>query len=474
MKFEPSNDRYLTVAVYGLICALVVSVFAVALFNLSDVWAALRTFWRVLKPIVYGIVFAAIISMPARFFEERVFAFLDRVPRAPSQKLPRPVSRFIRRVRSVTHRNPSFKRGCALAVTYAIIVSFIIGFTVLVVPQVITSYRELTEVAPKYLASAQRWLDNVLDSLPLASIDTGIDLPGAPQPDIEDVERALRSPTNPLSLTVDEAASNETGRLVRDIGASGLRLDLSDIIKRGLALALGLMSDAMPQILGMLGTVVTELKNIALGLIISFYLLFRREKLLAQLLKFMSSWLPAPAVEALAKVGRITGRTFTEFVSGKIIDAIVIGVLCTVSMLIFRMPYPALIGMLVGTTNVIPYLGPFLGAVPGAIIIFIVNPTKAVWFVLLIIVLQQLDCNFIEPYIVGDKTGLASIYIITSVIVMGGIFGVPGLFLGVPAFAVIYALVKDWSEGRLAKKSLPTGTVAYADDAEIAPDTESS
>ena len=186
----------------------------------------------------------------------------------------------------------------------------------------------------------------------------------------------------------------------------------------------------------------------------------------------MSSWLPAPAVEALAKVGRITGRTFTEFVSGKIIDAIVIGVLCTVSMLIFRMPYPALIGMLVGTTNVIPYLGPFLGAVPGAIIIFIVNPTKAVWFVLLIIVLQQLDCNFIEPYIVGDKTGLASIYIITSVIVMGGIFGAGP----VPWRTGVCGDICAGQVGRRAgsQKSLPTGTVAYADDAEIAPDTESS
>jgi|GEM_PF-147381 len=497
VEFDPKNERYFTVAVYVLICALVVSVFAVSLFNFGSVLAALGTLWKILKPVAYGVIFAVIISSPARFFEERAFAFLDRAPRAPSPRWPRPISRFIRRVRSAVHRNAAFKRGCALAVTYMLILTFVAGFMVLVAPQVVRSYRELTEVLPRYLASAQRWLDAVLDQLPIADIgfadaDTGeAEGEAGLSAGVPDSEPDQGEPggfaglgeffeLDGFGVAFDENdefgepgedsgfgelfGSEEFGELdeLAELADAPRRLDLADILKRGLAFSLELMRGAMPQILGALGSVVTELKNIALGLIISVYLLYSREKLIAQMRKYLCSVLPVTAVEALAKVGRITAKTFTEFVTGKIIDAIVIGVLCTVSMMIFRLPYPALIGMLVGVTNVIPFLGPFLGAVPGAIIIFLVSPIKAVWFVLLIIVLQQLDCNFIEPYIISDKTGLESVYIVTSVVVMGGMFGVVGLFLGVPTFAVIYALVKDWSESRLAKKSLPTESSAYA------------
>lgn len=462
MKLEPQNDNYLTVAVYVLICALVISLFAVALFNLEGVGEALGTLWKILKPVAYGIVFAGIIYTPANFFEERVFAFLDRIPRAP-QRLPKRLSRFVWRLRSVTHRNRRFKRGCALALTYALILATLCGFMLIVAPQIAQSYSELSTVAPEYLATAQRWLDDMLDKLPFTQIDTGIDLPGDGEPAKEALESALADFGNPLALTVQQAQGNGTYRLVRQMRTSGLTLDLSEMMSNTLETALGLMRSAVPQILDFFAAVMTEVKNIALGLIISVYMLYSREKLPAQVRKYLCAWLPVGAVDALAKVGRITGRIFTEFVTGKIIDAIVIGVLCTFSMFVFRMPYAPLIGLLVGVTNVIPFLGPFLGAVPGAIIIFIVNPVKAIWFVLLIVVLQQLDSNFIEPYIVGSKTGLPSVYIVTSVIIMGGIFGVVGLFLGVPAFAVIYALVKEWSESRLTAKSLPTATAAYAE-----------
>ncbi len=468
VEFDPKNERYFTVAVYVLICALVVSVFAVSLFNFGSVLAALGTLWKILKPVAYGVIFAVIISSPARFFEERAFAFLDRAPRAPSPRWPRPISRFIRRVRSAVHRNAAFKRGCALAVTYMLILTFVAGFMVLVAPQVVRSYRELTEVLPRYLASAQRWLDAVLDQLPIADI-------GFADADTGEAEGEAGLSAGVPDSEPDQGEPGGFAGLGEffELDGFGVAFDENDEFGEpgedsGFGELFGseefgeLDELAEPQILGALGSVVTELKNIALGLIISVYLLYSREKLIAQMRKYLCSVLPVTAVEALAKVGRITAKTFTEFVTGKIIDAIVIGVLCTVSMMIFRLPYPALIGMLVGVTNVIPFLGPFLGAVPGAIIIFLVSPIKAVWFVLLIIVLQQLDCNFIEPYIISDKTGLESVYIVTSVVVMGGMFGVVGLFLGVPTFAVIYALVKDWSESRLAKKSLPTESSAYA------------
>jgi Predicted permease len=466
MKLEPHNENYLTVAAYALICALIISLFAVAVFNLDSVGGAFRWLWNILKPIGYGIFLAGIIYTPEKFLEEKLFSFLDRKPPAPSVRFSKSLGRFIWRIRSRTHRNRRFKRGCALAFTYILILAALTGFILIVVPQVAQSYSELADVAPGYLRSAQRWLDKVLVNIPFGNISTGINIPGTKTPTTEELT-GLTKISNPFVLTVHDAQTNAVYNLVKQVRAGGITIDLSDALNKGLAAAMNLMSGAMPQILDFIGTIVTEVKNIAFGLVISVYLLASREKLLAQVKKYMSSLLPRRVVNVFAKVGRITAVTFAEYVTGKILDATVIGILCTVSMLIFRIPYAPLIGLLVGVTNVIPFLGPFLGAVPGSIIIFIVNPIKSVWFILLIIVLQQLDSNFIEPYIVGDKTGLASVYIITSVITMGGIFGIPGLFLGVPSFAVFYALVKDWSEERLAKKSLPTETIAYAKGAEI-------
>ncbi len=423
-----------------------------------------------MKPIGYGIFLAGIIYAPLHFFETRLFSFLDRKPHAPSFKLPKQIGRFIWRVRSRTHRNSRFKRGCALALTYMLIIASLTGFALVVVPQVKQSYTELVSVAPKYLRSAQRWLDNFLENMPFSDISADFDLPispnNMPKYSVEDL-KSIDTMENPLVLTVEQARGNKIFNIVKQIRANRLTVDLAASINKALAGAIEIMSNAMPKILDFLGAFMTEVKNITLGLVISAYLLSSYEKLLAQVNKFITALLPRRVAFIITKIGRITALTFSEYVTGKLIDALVIGILCTILMFIFRIPYAPLIGLLVGVTNVIPFLGPFLGAVPGSIIIFIVNPIKALWFVLLIIVIQQLDCNFIEPYIVGGKTGLASVYIITSVIVMGGIFGIPGLFLGVPAFAVIYALIKDWSESRLAKKKLPVETASYAEGAEI-------
>ena len=220
MKLEPQNNAYLTVAVYVLICALIISLFAVAIFNLGSLGAALAGLWNILKPIAYGLFMAAIIYTPEKFFEEKLFGFLDRKPPSPSLGFAKPLGKLVWRVRSRTHRNLRFKRGCALMLTYTLMLAALTGFILIVVPQVAQSYTELSTVAPDYLRSAQRWLDKFLEGMPVGSITTGIELPGAQLPSVEELTSIHRL-ANPFVLTVHEAQDNRIYNIIREINAGG-------------------------------------------------------------------------------------------------------------------------------------------------------------------------------------------------------------------------------------------------------------
>ena len=142
------------------------------------------------------------------------------------------------------------------------------------------------------------------------------------------------------------------------------------------------------------------------------------------------------------------------FINGKLIDSAIIGVLCFILNLIFRIPFPMLVAVVVGVTNVIPFFGPIVGAVPCVMILLIVDPWAALRFGVLVIALQQFDGNILGPKILGDSTGLNAIWVLVAIVVGGGLFGFPGMLLGVPTFAVIYALVREWTNNRLQAKGI--------------------
>ena len=147
-------------------------------------------------------------------------------------------------------------------------------------------------------------------------------------------------------------------------------------------------------------------------------------------------------------------RIFVGFINGKLIDSAIIGVLCFILCLLVRIPYPMLISVVVGVTNIIPFFGPIIGAIPCLMILVIVDPWAALRFFVLVIGLQQFDGNILGPKILGDSTGLSAIWVLVSIVVCGGLFGFPGMVLGVPTFAVLYTLVRDWANSRLRRKGL--------------------
>lgn len=211
---------------------------------------------------------------------------------------------------------------------------------------------------------------------------------------------------------------------------------------------------------GLVGIVVV-LKNILIGVIAAVYMLSNRRKFAAQAKKLVYSVFPVPAANDILDEVDYINRVFGGFINGKLLDSLIIGVLCFVLMNLLNMPYSMLISVIVGVTNIIPFFGPYIGAVPSALIVLTVSPIQCIYFLILILVLQQFDGNILGPKILGNSTGLSSFWVLFSILLFGGIFGFVGMIIGVPTFAVIYDLIKKLSNKLLRKKNLTTDTGVY-------------
>lgn len=280
---------------------------------------------------------------------------------------------------------PVLKRVLALIATYLIFSVIIAVFMALVIPQVALSYNDLISNMSDYMASLTTLIRNLSRSLPFIDMNA-----------------------------------------------------LLEYLNEWISDSYTLIENITPYITGFFTTLLNQLKNAFLGVIISFYLLFSKEKITAQLKKIMYAFLPKKSGDNIISFLRFTDDTFGGFIIGKLLDSLIIGILTFIVLFIFKMPYFQLVSVIVGVTNVIPFFGPFIGAIPSAFIILIADPIKALWFIVIIIVIQQLDGNVIGPKILGETTGLSSLGVIVAITVMSGLLGVAGMFIGVPLFALIY------------------------------------
>ena len=201
--------------------------------------------------------------------------------------------------------------------------------------------------------------------------------------------------------------------------------------------------------------------DVIIAIIISVYLLFSKETLIAQLKKVLYALFNRKLADISVRVARETHRTFSGFINGKLLDSLIIGILCFIGMSILKFEYALLISFIVGVTNVIPFFGPMFGAVPSVLLLLMIDPWHALWFAVFIFALQQLDGNVIGPKILGDSTGLPALWVMFAILVGGALWGVAGMFVGVPLFAVIYRFSKEIFENLLKKKNLPENTNAY-------------
>lgn len=232
--------------------------------------------------------------------------------------------------------------------------------------------------------------------------------------------------------------------------------------------ALSIVSDLQPKLVEWAGTLTQGvwafamgLKDFLLGFCAAIYLLAGKEKFLAQLRKITCAVLPKKGAQWFMKLCSITNRNLGGFISGKLVDSLIIGILCFIGMHLMKMPYVVLISFIIGVTNIIPFFGPFIGAIPSALLILLADPYKCILFIIFILILQQFDGNILGPKILGETTGLPAFWVMTSIFIGGGLFGFIGMLLGVPVFAVIYSLISDGTNLLLKKRKLPVSTSAY-------------
>ena len=230
-----------------------------------------------------------------------------------------------------------------------------------------------------------------------------------------------------------------------------------------------LTGGVLPQLQAVMVTVsggvlslVNFVKDLLVGIIASVYLLATKERCAAYGRKLVYSLVPRERVGLVLRGVRRADLIFSGFVRGKLLDSIIIGVLCFVCCSILKFPYTPLVSVFVGVTNIIPFFGPFLGAIPSAFLILLVSPRQALYFVIFVLALQQLDGNVIGPKILGNTTGLSSLWVIIAILVGGGFFGVVGMFFGVPVCACLNSLVNYFVDARLRKKGLSPDAGEYA------------
>ncbi len=308
------------------------------------------------------------------------------------------------------------KRVLAIVITWIVTIAVLSAFFYIIMPDVIESVETLINNIPYYLRSLQTLVRNVAETYNIEApfIDTFLEFKITP-----------------------EIATN----ILRDYG-----------------------EDLLPQIANIANISVQiggAIFDIVIAIILSIYIMFSKETLIAQLKKALYAVLKKETASKLIRIARESNRIFSGFINGKLLDSLIIGILCFFGMSLIGFDFTLLISFIVGCTNVIPFFGPFFGAIPSVLILLMVDPWQAFWFTIFVLVLQQLDGNVIGPKILGDSTGLPALWVMFAILVGGGMFGVIGMFIGVPAFAVIYQFTKEYLENRLKNKNLPQQTENY-------------
>lgn len=322
-----------------------------------------------------------------------------------------PIVNFFERKLLIGIKHGVVRRGVSVFNTYILFFAVITLLVYAVVPQIVRSFNDLQTTLALFTDSIQDWLN------------------------------AISAQSEFMASVVEKI--NEV------VDISALTSSLGNII----GLIYDLMAKFSPYIVGFIGSFMVQIRNIVLGLVFAGYLLCSKELVFAQINKILHAFVKEEKLNKMRDEIKFVDKTFGKYIIGTFTDAIIIGVLTAITLTIFRMPYVPLISVLVACTNIIPIFGPFIGAVPSFIFIFISDPIKALWFVVIILVLQQVDGNIIAPRILGSSTGLPAIIVITAITIMGGIFGMVGMVIAVPVFAVLAKFICEKTEKKIAKQA---------------------
>ncbi|NBI08606.1 AI-2E family transporter [Colidextribacter sp. OB.20] len=384
------------------------------LFHLKTVTAFLNTIGGILRPIFMGAVIAFLL-LP---IHRTILTFLLAI--TPDKRMEE-------------RNSHAFLSFVAIVLSLLLALFLIYLLLAMVVPQVYESVVGLVQAIPDYIEVVQGWLQTYFEDNP-------------------EIQSAV------MSIYNSSAASLE----------QWLNSDILPNLESATSALEWLRKDIVPNLTGVVagvsGVVVGFLvlvKDLLIAVIVSVYLLARKDTFAAQSKKIVYSIFPTSFADLVVEEVRSAYKIMSGFINGKLLDSLIIGILCLVCCNIFKFPYPALISVVIGVTNIIPFFGPFIGAIPCGLLIFLISPLQAVYFAIFILVLQQFDGNILGPKILGDSTGLASFWVLFSILLFGGLFGFGGMVLGVPVFAMIYSIIRRMVARGLHSRGLPVETKKY-------------
>ena len=397
MKFRP-DKKYVYAGVTAFVVAACILIFYWIVTDWNLLFSGFQKVLNTLNPLVYALVFAFLLAPICNWTEERWFLPLAK-----------------RMLKKNPQNAPHLARG--FSVTFSLIsgIALVSAIIWLIIPQTYKSIETVIVAAPDYIEGALARLEKWVTS------DSEIEAQ--------------------LIKTVDTIYNSAF-----------------DWLKNGL---LPKMDDIVMQVTAGIVSVVHVVFDVIVGLVLTVYLLADKENFLAQCKKTIYWLFPHRSANRIVRTASFTFDMFGNFITARLIDGLIIGILNYIVMLILGMPYPELISVIVGVTNIIPFFGPFIGAIPSALLILIVDPFKCLIYIIYTIVLQQVDGNIIGPALLGSKTGISSFWVVVALLVGGGLFGFVGMVCAVPLFAVVYALLKQAGNRKLAKKGLAEDTLDY-------------
>ncbi len=386
------NDKYRTYICWGVTALAVLLLLVAAVFVVMR-WSLVAALGAKIAHILAPVIYGAVFAYLLNPVYNRVQAAVMKLTKniIPDEKGRKRLGGFLGTLASL-----------------CLLVAVVVGLISMLIPQLISSIRGVMETLPSSINNLEIWLEKVL----------------ADNPDLEQ-------------------------QVMQHYGAAADYLQnwLTNVVVPNIYRIIGSVSSGVV-------LVVQAVFDILIGLIVMVYLLNMKEKLLAQAKMIIYGVFPLKIANKVIEEGRYVHQVFGGFIIGKLLDSLIIGLICFVLLGFANMPYVLLVSVIVGVTNVIPFFGPFIGAIPSAFLILLSDPMKCLYFLIFVLLLQQFDGNILGPKILGDSTGLSSFWVLFSILLFGGLMGFVGMIIGVPTFAVIYRLVTEFTTWRLGKKAL--------------------
>lgn len=381
------------------------------IFHLDSFSSKIESLFSILMPVIDGFILAYLLAPVVNAIERTI------------------TTPFFVLIEKEDKKNP--KRVLSIIITYIFVFWTVYVFFSIVIPQIAKSIRTILEQFPIYINTFSLWISNLLNDNPEFQ-ESVMDF-------INQYTMDFTTIINSKVLPQLNSINNVTEMLTQFSGVINVITSVSMSVY----------------------SVLKGLWNFIIGTIISVYLLTSKELFAAQAKKIVYAFCSVNRANRFISNVRFAHKTFGGFFVGKIMDSIIIGLICFAVTSLLGTPFCVLISVIIGVTNIIPFFGPFLGAIPSTILILFINPLQALYFVIFVIILQQVDGNIIGPKILGSSTGLSSFWVIFSITLFGGIWGILGMIVGVPIFAILFAFIKSLIETRLSARDLSPETKKY-------------